>query len=344
MSTNKIQHKRSSTENNPPSSLDAGEIAINTNATTPHIHFEDAGGDMRSVGADPTATGDYVRRVTASGTANTWVATNSVPGTGDGSGDFGFWNRDDTTNTLEPRQANDNLDIGSGGLSADNGTFTGRIRVGTDLIFDKLGTADVTISAATPGDARTYTFPAQAGDRNITLDPAAPASTTQYVRQITDTGVGTWVAATDSASNTKYSLNNDDTNLTGVGTNGTTNAINSALVAGNFIADSGDLNISDLVEVVDTGNANANADVIPGHYIWDGTDWIINNFWIRTQDAWGTVLQPSVVTDGLNVQGRIRFTGRNGNHIVSTDNPPPASYKGRERRRLAAHQYCLRHR
>ena len=183
MSTNKIQHKRSSTENNPPSSLDAGEIAINTNATTPHIHFEDAGGDMRSVGADPTATGDYVRRVTASGTANTWVATNSVPGTGDGSGDFGFWNRDDTTNTLEPRQANDNLDIGSGGLSADNGTFTGRIRVGTDLIFDKLGTADVTISAATPGDARTYTFPAQAGDRNITLDPAAPASTTQYVRK-----------------------------------------------------------------------------------------------------------------------------------------------------------------
>ena len=52
--TNKIQNKRSSTLNNPPSSLDAGEIAINTNAASANIHFEDAGGDMRTVGADPT--------------------------------------------------------------------------------------------------------------------------------------------------------------------------------------------------------------------------------------------------------------------------------------------------
>ena len=70
MTTNKIQNKRSSTENNPPDSLDPGEIAINTNATTPHIHFEDAGNTMRSVGADPTVEGNYVRRVTAAGTAN----------------------------------------------------------------------------------------------------------------------------------------------------------------------------------------------------------------------------------------------------------------------------------
>ena len=38
-------------------------------------------------------------------------------------------------------------------------------------------------------------------------------------------------------------------------------------------------------------------------------------------------MRPSIVTDGLNVGGRIRFTGRNGNHIVSTDNPPPATTK-----------------
>jgi len=178
MSTNKIQHKRSSTENNPPSSLDAGEIAINTNATTPHIHFEDAGGDMRSVGADPTATGDYVRRVTASGTANTWVTADAIPGGGDGSGDYGFWNRNDTDNELTPRTAGDDVST-TGDMKAAN------------LIIDQT-TADVTVSADDPTAARTYTFPDEGGDRNITLDPEAPAATARYVRQVTAAGVGTW--------------------------------------------------------------------------------------------------------------------------------------------------------
>ena len=67
--TNKIQNKRSSTLNNPPSSLDAGEIAINTNAASANIHFEDADGGMRSVGADPETTGTYVRNVASPGSS-----------------------------------------------------------------------------------------------------------------------------------------------------------------------------------------------------------------------------------------------------------------------------------
>ena len=53
--------------------------------------------------------------------------------------------------------------------------------------------ADVTIAAANPAAARTYTFPDEGGDRDITLDPPTQASTVQYVRQVSSAGVGTWV-------------------------------------------------------------------------------------------------------------------------------------------------------
>ena len=112
--TNRIQNKRSSTENNPPTAaqLEPGEIAINTNATTPHIHFEDAGNTVRSIGADPTAVGNYVRRVTAAGTANDWVTEGSLlPDGGDGDGDYGFWTRDDDNDRLTPRAAGDQVAI-----------------------------------------------------------------------------------------------------------------------------------------------------------------------------------------------------------------------------------------
>ena len=41
-------------------------------------------------------------------------------------------------------------------------------------------------------------------------------------------------------------------------------------------------------------------------------------------------MRPSVVTDGLNLQGRIRFTGRFGNNIVSTDSPLPVNSKAED--------------
>ena len=53
-------------------------------------------------------------------------------------------------------------------------------------------TADVTLAAANPAAARTYTFPDVGGDRNVVLDPATPATTTQYAREINAAGVATW--------------------------------------------------------------------------------------------------------------------------------------------------------
>ena len=71
----KIQNKRSSTASNPPTDtqLDPGEIALNTNATTANLHFKDAGNAVRSIGADPTAAGTYVRNVAGANAVGTWV-------------------------------------------------------------------------------------------------------------------------------------------------------------------------------------------------------------------------------------------------------------------------------
>ena len=79
----KLQNKRSSTLNNPPSAgtLDAGEIALNTNADSANLHFEDAGGGVRSIGADPTAAGTYVRNVSGANEVGTWTELEIPPGT-----------------------------------------------------------------------------------------------------------------------------------------------------------------------------------------------------------------------------------------------------------------------
>ena len=57
------QHKRSSTENNPPTAAqrDPGELAINTQFNNATLHFEDATFAVRHIGR-PTAAGTYVRR------------------------------------------------------------------------------------------------------------------------------------------------------------------------------------------------------------------------------------------------------------------------------------------
>ena len=176
--TNKIQHKQFHEQS--AFVAGSGEIAIAPTGVA-NVHFEDAGGDMRSIGADPTAAGTYVRDVSANGAVGTWVAADATPGGGDGSGDYGFWNRNDTDDELTPRTAGDDVST-TGDMKAAN------------FVVDQT-TADVTIAAADPAAARTYTFPDEGGDRNITIDPAAPGATTQYVRQITDAGVGSWVAA-----------------------------------------------------------------------------------------------------------------------------------------------------
>ena len=87
----KIQHKRSSSVNNPPAAgaLDAGEI---TNADSANIHFEDASSNVRSVGADPTA-GKYQRVVANNGDVGTWEPA----GTPTDTGSYGYWDRTGTT-------------------------------------------------------------------------------------------------------------------------------------------------------------------------------------------------------------------------------------------------------
>ena len=112
----KYKHKRSATEGTRPSTaqVDIGEIAINTHENSSNLHFKDSSDNIRNVGADPVAGAssvDYVRRVATSG-AGEWVVANTTPGTGDGSGDFGFWNRNDTTDTLTTRISDDDVQLG----------------------------------------------------------------------------------------------------------------------------------------------------------------------------------------------------------------------------------------
>ena len=82
---NRVQNKRSSTQDNPPTAaLEPGEIALNTHQDSANIHFEDAAGAVRSVGADPSDFGDYIRRVGSDGAVGEWVdASSVVPGAND---------------------------------------------------------------------------------------------------------------------------------------------------------------------------------------------------------------------------------------------------------------------
>ena len=147
--TNKIQNKRSSTQNNPPASLDPGEIAINTNATTPHIHFEDAGGDMRSVGADPTAAGDY-NRVTAPGTANEWVDLSTVD-------DDGPWT--EAGGIIYPKTSANQVSIGTGS-SANVGNAKFRVYLPSDdtgTYFHGGGSRGLKINDVTEGNDGDHT-------------------------------------------------------------------------------------------------------------------------------------------------------------------------------------------
>ena len=87
-----------------------------------------------------------------------------------------------------------------------------------------------------------------------------------------DTG-SAWVLAVAvpaGTANQKFSIANDDADLSG---GGTTAAINAALIANGDIANVGALGVSDQVEITVSGNADANANVTAGYYFWDGTSW-----------------------------------------------------------------------
>ena len=147
-----------------------GNVGVNTDNPTTNL---DVDGNIRVRGV----TGAAALATDANGTIIAGTDPNAMPGGGDGTGNFGFWNRNDTTDTLSPRTANDNLNIGSGDidttgdLTAADGTFSGDVTA-TDFVIDQT-TANVTVTAADPSAARTYTFPDEGGNRNITLDAAA---------------------------------------------------------------------------------------------------------------------------------------------------------------------------
>ena len=140
----RIQNKRSSLENNPPNAGDllAGEIAINTNATTANIHFEDATGVVRTLGADPVAPGTYQRVVYGDGSAPEWVEGGASVSVGDeppaspSNGDL-WWNSDDESGRLYVYYEEDGGSSqwveaspqGGGGGGGGGGTGTG---VGAD--------------------------------------------------------------------------------------------------------------------------------------------------------------------------------------------------------------------
>ena len=74
-----------------------------------------------------------------------------LPGGGDGNGDFGFWSRDDATNTLSPRTANDNLDQGSGTITSTGAVTGGSLTASTGDATVTAGNLTVTAGNATVG-------------------------------------------------------------------------------------------------------------------------------------------------------------------------------------------------
>ena len=138
------------------------------------------------VSADLLANGG-LRLTATDGTGELAIDAANMPAPGNNQA-FGYWQRANGTATLSPRTANDNIDNGSGDI-----TTTGDVQA-SDFIIDQV-TADVTISAANPAAARTYSFPDEGGNRDITLDPANPAADADFIRRKTNAGVGSWVPA-----------------------------------------------------------------------------------------------------------------------------------------------------
>ena len=191
----KIQNKRSSVENNFPTEdqLDQGEIALNTHPTNPTIFFEDATQPtpvIRSVGADPTAAGLYARNISAANAPGTWSNLSTVAPPVDGS--FGYWTRNDTTDTVTPRTANDNLSVG--GDITLSGTGDGLVFTGTDNnAVERTVTLEARTGQAAFTSDLTFRLPVadgangQAlvtdGSGNLSWDTPSADTTTRITRQ-----------------------------------------------------------------------------------------------------------------------------------------------------------------
>ena len=105
------------------------------------------------------------------------------------------------------------------------------------------------------------------------ISPPAAPSTGQVLTWDTgaDGGAGAYVPKTPGSVSV-YSIANDDPNI---GTSGVTTAdLNTGLIAAGSITAPGDLNTGDSCVVTDSGNPDTSAQVGPGSYTWDGSQWL----------------------------------------------------------------------
>jgi hypothetical protein len=97
------------------------------------------------------------------------------------------------------------------------------------------------------------------------LDPSNSVSYTWDGQKWSSTGTGV------SFTTVIFSIDNDDPDIVGATT---TLAINAVLIANGNISSSGDLRPGNTLLVIDSGNADANANVTVGQYLFDGIVWL----------------------------------------------------------------------
>ena len=120
---------------------------------------------------------------------NTGSITIAADGAGDSTGNVGYWNRSNTDpNVLSPVNAGDNI-------STTGEITSGTLNLNEDAVIIFEGATnnanETTLTVTDPTADRTITLPDASG--NVTLDPGTPTVTSQYVREVTDTGVTSWV-------------------------------------------------------------------------------------------------------------------------------------------------------
>jgi hypothetical protein len=120
------------------------------------------------------------------------------------------------TLTLNPTTATD------AAIQVDAGHAV-RLGRGSNLLLQSAAadnTFNTTVASASISDNRTVTFPDASG--TVTVDPATPAATTQFVRQVTNAGVATWVQAQQQAGTAVMRVESllNRTNAQGVTTDG----------------------------------------------------------------------------------------------------------------------------
>ena len=209
----RIQHKRNTSDNTPPQAagLAEGEIAINTAAVSANIHFKDSTDSVRSVGADPTTTGNYVRNIGIAGEPGTWVPATSVVG------DFLVNNADDTTTGQLTAE---------GGIVGDlTGDVTG------DLTGDVTGNVSGSSGSCT-GNAATATTATNC-NRQVIAGNGLTGGGTLDANQTLNVGAGDGI----SVANNSVAVNSTVVRTSGNQTVGGTKTFSSAFigVTGSYI-------------------------------------------------------------------------------------------------------------